>query len=141
MDAFDLARIDAERLQVRIVYLAFIRVHAPCAVLYVLAALVRARFGGPTPASARLALLDELLRVLRRYGSLSPGPGQTPLEFAVSASQMLGQNSAAREVAHVPERVIAAYYQMRYGGNDLDAAQLGEITHSIATLRECLRSA
>jgi hypothetical protein len=88
--------------------------------------------------SAGVAFFDELLQMLRRQGGLTPQPGQTPREFGAWAADLLAQNPAARDVAHIPERVIAHYYQARYGGRILPQAELREIAGLLAALRNRL---
>ncbi|GEM_PF-4234355 len=91
------------------------------------------------PAKARVPFFDDFLRLLRRQGNLAPQPGQTPREFATRVAALLSVRPDAGDAAGVPQRVVDAYYEVRFGGRQLDSVQRIEIAQWLAKLRTRLR--
>lgn len=102
------------------------------------AALRRWRTAARPSTAASVPFFDEMLRLLRRHGKLEPQPGQTPREFATQVAAALQLERAAGDVADVPLRLADVYYQVRYGGRQLDLAQRTEIDSLLTCLRKRL---
>ncbi|HUR52960.1 MAG TPA: transglutaminaseTgpA domain-containing protein, partial [Gemmataceae bacterium] len=61
------------------------------------------------------AWFGQLMKLLAARG-YSPGPGETPLEFATTVADALRRRPAASAVADVPLEWVEAYYLARFGG-------------------------
>ncbi len=102
------------------------------------------RFLGRTQQERRpqVEFYRRLEQLLARL-NLRRRPGQTPLEFARHAADSLRllvrQTPSVADDADLPSlpaRIVAAYYQVRYGGARLDAQEAAAIEHSLALLVE-----
>ncbi len=87
-----------------------------------------------------VAFYDAFLRSLRRHARLTPLPAQTPREFAAQAMAFLQELGAPGEMPQTPERVTARYYGLRYGGQQIDAAESAEINRRLAEMCDFLRT-
>lgn len=81
---------------------------------------------------------DRLKTLLARHGMLR-GASQTPREFALACGGQLAESPAGRRVAPIPRRIVEAYYQARYGGRDLDNAELQTVEQALVALEQALR--
>jgi hypothetical protein len=95
-------------------------------------------------ASARAApearWLDPLFALLAAHG-YEPGPGETPLEFALRTGERLKQSEPARALADVPLEWALAYYEMRFGGLTATPDRLAQLDARLELLRTALASA
>jgi len=90
-----------------------------------LAPLVRRRRAGATQSVEFYARLE---RLLARRGLCRPA-GQTPREFAMAAAGQLD-----RDLAEAPERVVAAFYQVRFGRRPLDKHQAEAVEQALGRI-------
>jgi len=96
------------------------------------------RAGGADRASVEFyRRLEKLLGRLQ----LRRNPGQTPLEFARQAADSLRviirDTPLAEDVADLPSlpaRIVTAYYQVRFGGVQLDSTEAAAIERSLNVL-------
>jgi transglutaminase-like putative cysteine protease len=82
-------------------------------------------------------LFGELVALLAAHG-IVPAPGDTAMEFAMTATAVLRQRPGCAEVAEVPLAWANAYYQDRFGGVPLSDARLAELEAGLAALRIAL---
>jgi hypothetical protein len=80
-----------------------------------------------------------LLQVLARRLDLRPQHGQTPLEFASHAGDLLAQHPEADAWAALPTQVVQALYRTRFGAQGLCAAEQAAILQQIDTFERRLR--
>jgi|GEM_PF-1108449 len=103
-----------------------------------LARWIRRRLPGGDKASdaesAQIAFFRRMIALLKRL-ELERGAGETPLEFARRAGQVL---QARVEVADIPERVVLAYYAVRHGGRPLDSSTLQRLLSDLDRLDAAL---
>jgi protein-glutamine gamma-glutamyltransferase len=88
--------------------------------------------GAAMPTSVR-----RLTAILARAGYPWP-PGQTAREYARSAGAGLKLVAATAGVAHVPERVVAAYYAERFGQVRLTDAEVQQLDVDLRALQAAL---
>ncbi|WP_165066117.1 transglutaminase TgpA family protein [Paludisphaera rhizosphaerae] len=75
-----------------------------------------------------------LAHLLAQY-DLKRSPAETQNEFAHRAYRFLsGQGEGRREVAELPEKVVEAFYQVRFGHRDLPPETLAELERSLDRL-------
>jgi protein-glutamine gamma-glutamyltransferase len=89
--------------------------------------------------SPEFAFYGRLQAVLARYCRLTLQPGQTPLEFAATARQLLRSATAVIPLADIPVQIIRQYYRVRYGRQPLDSAERQAIDQQINDLAGALR--
>ncbi len=100
----------------------------------------RRRGGGAGPAGIRrrvIAFYARLLRLLSRV-ALRPKPAQTPRELGAQAGNFLRKTPATGPVADVPAEVAEAFYEVRFGGRDLEPDQLANIEQQLDRLDQAL---
>jgi hypothetical protein len=114
------------------------------AALYVAArsavgAFARSRFGrgrfrdGPPV----LEMYRRLEAALDRQG-LKREPGQTAYEFALTAGGELAERIELRRLAHLPRRIVEAFYRVRFGGRTLDNLEADAVEHALVELEVAL---
>jgi len=59
---------------------------------------------------------------------------QTAYEFALAAGGDLAENLEHRRVAHLPRRIVEAFYRVRFGGRTLDNSEAEAVEHALAEL-------
>ncbi len=93
--------------------------------------------------SARRVVVEfyRRMEVLLRQQGLHRLPGQTPREFALTAGSVLVSQVHDDRLAEWPTRVVEAFYQVRFGNQDLDAPQTEEVEHTLAMLKNALLTA
>jgi protein-glutamine gamma-glutamyltransferase len=105
--------------------------------------LVGLRYGVKRRARRRTAgtvmptSVRRLAAILSRAGYPWP-PGQTAREYARLAGAGLKLVSATAVVAHVPERVVAAYYAERFGQIRLTEAEVQQLDADLRALQAAL---
>ncbi|MEX2175578.1 MAG: transglutaminase domain-containing protein, partial [Pirellulaceae bacterium] len=72
--------------------------------------------------------------------ALRRAAGQTAAEFAAAAGARLGQEVSSA-AAPLPEKIVAAYYRVRFGGDALDSQELAEIEQALAQLTPAVNQA
>jgi transglutaminase-like putative cysteine protease len=97
-----------------------------------------ARRSTPAPGGAEQARwFGELVAVLAASG-IVPAAGDTPLEFATTATAVLRERPTCESVAEVPIEWAIAYYQDRFGGVPISDARIAELEAGLAALRAAL---
>ncbi len=75
-----------------------------------------------------------LAHLLAEY-DLKRSPAETQGEFAHRAFRFLnGRGEGGQEVAALPERVVQAFYQVRFGDRDLSPETLEDLERSLDLL-------
>nr|WP_303652463.1 DUF3488 and transglutaminase-like domain-containing protein [Paludisphaera mucosa] len=97
-----------------------------------------ARWRGSTDdnqgATAGILFYRRLTQLLADY-DLKRSPAETQGEFAHRAFRFLsGRGDGGQEVAELPEKVVAAFYQVRFGHLDLSPETLEELERSLDVL-------
>lgn len=96
------------------------------------------RAPGRRGAGRRVEFFEQFESLLARHGMLRL-PHQTQREFALASGGQLAESPGTRPVATLPRRVVEAYYRVRFGGRDLDNAELVSVQQAISALAEALR--
>ena len=99
---------------------------------------------GPTDDSAGLTagilFYRRLAQMLADY-DLERTPAETQNEFALRASRFLtGQPAQIQAVAEVPQRIVEAFYRVRFGHRDLDPDTLKELEENLDLLQTRLNT-
>jgi transglutaminase-like putative cysteine protease len=85
--------------------------------------------------SAGILFYRRLVQLLADY-DLERTPAETQNEFAVRASRFLsGQPAQIQAVAEVPQRIVEAFYRVRFGHLDLDPDTLKELEENLDLLQ------
>jgi hypothetical protein len=66
-------------------------------------------------------------------------PGQTPGELAAAVEQSSRSESERRIGSDAVHAIVAAYYDVRYGGRDISHDQIGELETALGVVRAHLR--
>jgi transglutaminase-like putative cysteine protease len=91
--------------------------------------------------SAEVAFFHRLIRLLALSG-LERKPAETPREFARRAASYLGsRNGSPDELATIPERVVDAFYRVRFGRYELAPATIAALASQLDHLENNLRGA
>jgi protein-glutamine gamma-glutamyltransferase len=69
---------------------------------------------------------------------LERASGQTAHEFAVMAGGELSEDVEDRRVAHLPRRIIDAFYRVRFGSRTLDNLEVESVEHALSELEHAL---
>ncbi len=99
---------------------------------------------GPTDDSAGLTagilFYRRLAQMLAEY-DLERTPAETQNEFALRASRFLtGQPAHIQAVAEVPQKIVEAFYRVRFGHRDLDPDTLEELEENLDLLQTRLNT-
>jgi transglutaminase-like putative cysteine protease len=99
---------------------------------------------GPTDDSAGLTagilFYRRLAQMLADY-DLERTPAETQNEFALRASRFLtGQAEQIQAVADVPQKIVEAFYRVRFGHRDLDPDTLKELEENLDLLQIRLKT-
>jgi protein-glutamine gamma-glutamyltransferase len=99
---------------------------------------------GPTDDSAGLTagilFYRRLAQMLADY-DLERTPAETQNEFALRASRFLtGQPAPIQAVAEVPQKIVEAFYRVRFGHRDLDPDTLKELEENLDLLQTRLNT-
>jgi protein-glutamine gamma-glutamyltransferase len=99
---------------------------------------------GPTDNSAGLTagilFYRRLAQMLADY-DLKRTPAETQNEFALRASRFLtGQPAHIQAVAEVPQKIVEAFYRVRFGHRDLDPDTLKELEENLDLLQTRLNT-
>lgn len=99
---------------------------------------------GPTDDSAGLTagilFYRRLAQMLADY-DLERTPAETQNEFALRASRFLtGQPAQIQAVAEVPQKIVEAFYRVRFGHRDLDPDTLNELEENLDLLQTRLNT-
>jgi hypothetical protein len=80
-----------------------------------------------------------LVRLLERL-PLRPHPAQTPDEFSAQATHALRHRLAGQpaDLTDVPQRVVAVFYRVRFGGQHLDPAEAAALDRDLTRLAQAL---
>jgi hypothetical protein len=100
----------------------------------------RWRRAGQRQAASTVPFYTRLLRLLEQL-ALRPRPAQTPEEFVVAATGTLAPRLGPVDLTDGLLRVVRAFYAVRFGGHDLDPAQMDQVTRDLDRLEEALASA
>lgn len=68
-------------------------------------------------------------------------PAQTAHEFAVVAGGHLAESIELGRVAHLPKRIVDAFYRVRFGGHALDNSEAVAVEHALVELERALAHA
>ncbi len=63
---------------------------------------------------------------------------QTAYEFALAVGGDLAENLEHRRVAHLPRRIVEAFYRVRFGGRTLDNSEAAAVEHALVELELAL---
>ena len=99
---------------------------------------------GPTDDSAGLTagilFYRRLAQMLAVY-ELERTPAETQSEFALRASRFLtGRPAQIQAVAEVPQRIVEAFYRVRFGHRELDPETLKELEENLDLLQARLNT-
>jgi len=72
---------------------------------------------------------------------MARSPSQTPREFAGFAGGHLAESSEGRSAAHLPRKIVDAFYLVRFGHRALDKQELVELEQAIQELKVALSKA
>jgi hypothetical protein len=92
---------------------------------------------GSPQAAPVLEMYRRLEAALARRG-IERHPGQTAYEFAAAAGGDLAEDTQQRRVAHLPRRIVEAFYRVRFGGRTLDKSEVDAVEHALAELEMAL---
>jgi hypothetical protein len=95
------------------------------------------RAGAGGGAAREPTLFDRVAAVLARHG-FTPGPGDTPREFAAAVGEALGRDRRTAAVAGVPGEWAEAYYESRFGGRELPPARRAALDAGLDALARAL---
>jgi len=87
-----------------------------------------------------LEMYRRLEAALDRIG-LERQPAQTAHEFAVVAGGHLAESIEFNRVAHLPRRIVDAFYRVRFGGHALDNPEAVAVEHALVELERALAHA
>ena len=59
---------------------------------------------------------------------------ETAYEFALAAGGELSEKLEYRRVAHLPRRIVEAFYRIRFGGRSLDNSEADAVEHALVEL-------
>ena len=91
-----------------------------------------------TGLTAGILFYRRLVQLLAPY-DLERTTAETQNEFALRASRFLtGQGAQTQLVAEVPQKIVDAYYRVRFGHRDLDPESLRELEESLDLLENRL---
>ena len=91
-------------------------------------------------ASEPARWFGQLLTALAARG-FTPAPGETPREFADATAASLRDRAATAAAAGVPIEWAAAYYEVRFGGTDIDPAERARLAGRLTELKAALAAA
>ncbi|HEX7446593.1 MAG TPA: transglutaminaseTgpA domain-containing protein [Pirellulales bacterium] len=97
------------------------------------------RAGKRRTSSRRVEFFEQFEKLLARHG-MRRQPHQTQREFALASGGQLAETPATRPVAALPRRIAELYYHVRFGGRDLDNAELQAVQQALSTLADALRA-
>jgi len=90
-------------------------------------------------ATAGILFYRRLAQLLAEY-DLERSPAETQNEFARRAFQFLsGREPDTRDVAESPQRIVDAFYQVRFGHQDLPPETLAELERRLDILEAALK--
>ena len=98
----------------------------------------RKRRRGSRRKAIRIEFYERLESLLRKFGWVR-GLSQTQKEFAVEVEGQLVQMQVEDEVHLLPSRVVAAFYEMRFGNGELDTAEIETLFADVARLESALK--
>jgi protein-glutamine gamma-glutamyltransferase len=104
---------------------------------------LRARVSAPAEvpvAPSAVPWYDRMVGVLTAAG-LSTRPGQTPREYAATATAHLSADPRTAAVADTPASVAGVMYEVRYAGVPLDDARLTDLNRAVDELATALSHA
>ncbi len=110
---------------------------AVAGLLVVLRRLTWARHTAAGRLTATVPFYVRLLRLMARL-RLRPRPVQTPREFAAESAGVLTVRPGTALVADVPPEVVAAFYEVRFGGRTLPADEAAAVERSLDRLEQQL---
>jgi transglutaminase-like putative cysteine protease len=91
--------------------------------------------------TAGILFYRRLVQLLAEY-ELERSPAETQNEFANRAYRFLsGQGTRTQEVAGLPQKIVDAFYQVRFGHRDLSPEALGELESCLDALQDKLGDA
>jgi protein-glutamine gamma-glutamyltransferase len=114
------------------------------AALYVAArwavgALARSGFGrGPFGEGPPVLEMYRRLEAALDHQGLKRMPNQTAYEFALAAGGDLAEKIELRRLAHLPRRIVEAFYRVRFGGRTLDNLEADAVEHALVELEHAL---
>jgi hypothetical protein len=98
---------------------------------------LRRRRQRPATPTESTQWFGRLLAVLATRG-WAPGPADTPKEFAQTVESLLKAQPATRHVADVPHHWADAYYEVRFGGNEITADRQAQLEAGLGELQFAL---
>jgi hypothetical protein len=91
--------------------------------------------------TAGILFYRRLVQLLAEY-ELERSPAETQNEFAHRAYRFLsGQGTRTQEVAGLPQKIVDAFYQVRFGHRDLSPETLGELEDCLDAIQAKLGDA
>ncbi len=84
-----------------------------------------------------VAFYERFREILARSGH-QRGDSQTPREFAVDLDQQLRSHRFSDRIAHIPQALTQAFYQVRFGQHVLPTNQLSELNTSLDQFEQSL---
>jgi hypothetical protein len=103
-----------------------------------LAQTVRIRRSRDTRGACPTSAFYQRLELILGWIGLHRGPGQTQREFARQAARLLAATPDHAPVAAIPEAVVQAFYQVRFGDSTLDPQQDAAVTAQLEQLERIL---
>ena len=85
----------------------------------------------------RIDFYDRLERLLRRH-RWKRSPGQTPREFSQQVAHWIDTQLNRPAVKNLPGKITEAYYQLRFGGQELTRAERDSIDQALTQLEQAL---
>lgn len=92
------------------------------------------------PLVATTPFYARWLAILHRQG-WTPGPAQTPVEFAAAVAGRLRTVAGLAVLADLPEQTARLYYRVRYGGRPLESAEQQTVTGTLDRFEQKLGDA
>lgn len=87
-----------------------------------------------------VAFYERFLKAIRPL-NLRRAPPQTPQEFAMQVGLRLREVATAQSLSELPLQISAAFYRVRFGGEELSAAELHHLESALHQLETALQPA
>ena len=97
--------------------------------------MLRRLWGESVEQSMRVEFYERFLRLLHSVG-LEPLPAQTAHEFVSASRAAWSQQLLADNSSNIPSDVVAQFYRVRFGGETLSSAELGQLDLQLSQMEQ-----